>query len=298
MGNTAAIYIEPRSALLGISENASYALTEEQYEKCISTPEGILCRPFQPIHSESEDTSCEYDLLYRPINIDYRKCNVKYRDTYTSFWANTERNGVWIFSVNKPTELQIICKKRREYLTINATGILKIRSGCKAVAGRYQLQSPAHTMTPQAALIFPQIDLKVNENNSIIDLISKLKPLNFNETAQIDWTSDLSLWELEAKAKSVKDFENREGRYKFKMLLIIFTTAGVGSLLFGIIIAIICFRNIKNEIIRNEPEFRVDFTSRSGEINVPIEEIFDRFYLNRRIEVTTAVASDLPSLPV
>lgn len=292
---TVSVYIKPRSPLLGVSEDSSYAMSEDQLARCTPTPESVLCQQEQPIHSETENASCEFSLLHRLGETDYRNCDIKYREIHVPFWTRTDKTQAWIFSLSKPIELQLICKKKRDYLIVNATGILTLRPGCKAIAGSYQLSSAITAQVTQTRLIFPRINLKIQEKCPLINIFSKLIPPRNKNTTLKRWEDDRSLWKLEVEAKILESTEAEREKAKTKLLIIALEAVGAIGLLFGVMMTIICAINIRRSIEKNEIELPIGYNTRSGDLDVPIEEIFDRFYFNRRPGVGNP---NLPAIPV
>lgn len=296
---TVVIYIKPRTPLLGVNKNQTYTLSEEQYERCKYTTENLICQQEQPIFIETEaNASCEYSLLFEAYNTRYHNCNMRYRESHLPFYTRINNARAWIFSIHEPVTLKVNCRDQFTYfLKLNATGILKLPYGCEAVSDNYQIFSATKGQILPNNLIFPPATIDIQKECPLINRFSEIILSRTDIEKQTNWSFDQSLWELERKAEEAINTEIRQEKLRRDIIIISLGILTIMGLLLGIILTIICFCNMKNNLKANT-DSKDKYDPKQASIEVPYSEVFEHIYFSPTEESVTEYPERLPSIPV
>ena len=128
-------YIQPQAQYISLShDKRSYSfLTQNNLNQCKHNLHYRICTHNQPIHEPDHNKACEYLLLNQPSEDNIKKCGVKLLPNFQPYWIHLDSLDGWLFSVNKPSTLQILCPGEQHNLTtISGVGIVQLKPRCFA----------------------------------------------------------------------------------------------------------------------------------------------------------------------
>ena len=153
-------YIQPNFQYLLVSYNKLQYVQLNSLDECtIVLKDNYLC-PVNAIYYANNKPICEVKLFVNTIKEIPKDCNTKTLFGNIEIWQNLKSNQ-WIFVLNRPEKLTIICKEIKEEIIQN-TGILTLEDGCKAFALQTQLIANSKTETEYKHII-PTINITMDE---------------------------------------------------------------------------------------------------------------------------------------
>ncbi|XP_076545983.1 uncharacterized protein LOC143305633 [Osmia lignaria lignaria] len=200
---TASGYIQPKSPYLAISnDHRFYFEADESYiNNCHKTPYTHLCPLGRPLSEIASSTACEVTLLLRPTTHAFKTCEVRLQPQHTPFWAHLRTMQAWLYSLEKPESVQLICNGMKDdIITIEGTGIFQLRAGCIAKTTHETLIGMQHLESLEQYFYQPNLLLNISEFSPQIHRYKEIKPLTMPSKASgVSTPIDDSLTDIEAK---------------------------------------------------------------------------------------------------
>ena len=179
--STGSSYVHPKFPYLAISnDHRFYFNADELYiNSCHRTSYAYLCPLNQPLFEVSSTDACEVSLLLRPTIQVFKHCDVRIRPQHTPFWARLTSTQGWLYSLETPESVQIICSGMKDDLiTMEGTGILHLRPGCIAKTTYVTLVGIQHLESKEQYLYQPNLLLNVSELLPQIHKYHDIRPLD------------------------------------------------------------------------------------------------------------------------
>ncbi len=153
-------YIQAQSNYIYLDhDKRSYSfITKEDLNNCHHTGHFYICSYSRPTYDADKDAACEYLLLNQPSRESLQKCDLKLVTTHKAYWRRLKISDGWLFSMNHPTPLQILCPGQ-QLTTIIGTGILHLKPRCSARQDYITLKGTKELGSSEEYLYLPQVSL-------------------------------------------------------------------------------------------------------------------------------------------
>lgn len=192
-------YIEPQRDIILVSftrEQSTY-LSKTEFQSCFQNHDNkFFCESHNPIFiSSTKNFDCEMQLLNHAKTIP-KSCNVK-QTVIGDYWIQIDSNR-YIFVLNEPSTIDLLCYQNVTHYNLDNTGILQIPQKCQirsknlilhagnanpqAVFGEYVPTFDISDIPPEIVIDPSKVSptpflLKLNESSSISDIANQIKLL-------------------------------------------------------------------------------------------------------------------------
>lgn len=182
------IFILPKSKYVTISQNKlQYSLLSD-FQKCKKlSPINFICEQTEPIYSVHVKPICETELLFSNFKIP-NSCDTRLSLINDDIFHRLHESNSWMYVLPTPTSVTINCKKLNPIdVQISRTGIITLKSSCKAYTRSTVLTTIDQTYHSDFISILPTIDIiaddcciKNNERNLSQFHLTPLKSNDLN----------------------------------------------------------------------------------------------------------------------
>lgn len=206
--------IAPQTRYIGLSNNhqAYFMANEEYINSCVQTKYYHLCNSQLPLYDVTTSSECEVSLLVKPEAEVLRQCDITIKSKHQPYWSRLNSIGAWLYSLDKPEILQIICGNAKiKLLTINGTGILYLKGNCVGKTNFVTLPGMEIIMSKEQYLYQPELSLNINKillNLNQQQLIELMKEGPAHEKAK--FKLGRSLYEVEQQREELELHQRRD----------------------------------------------------------------------------------------
>lgn len=147
VNNNNFIFIQSPEEYLVVENNKQYYtfLSQDQVDKCKSIKTNTICSISTPLSSAIKP-NCEFQMFKKGNTIPYN-CEVKTITMVHDIWHHLKNNNQWLYATPEPIEIVISCGEEAENTVINQTGLLSLKTNCRAftkntlIISKYKNQS-------------------------------------------------------------------------------------------------------------------------------------------------------------
>ncbi|KAL4127063.1 hypothetical protein QTP88_011261 [Uroleucon formosanum] len=141
------IFIQSPEEYLVVENNKQYYtfLSQDQVDKCKSIKTNTICSISTPLSSAIKP-NCEFQ-MFKKGNTIPSNCEVKTITMVHDIWHHLKNNNQWLYATPEPIEIVISCGEEAENTIINQTGLLSLKTNCRAftkntlIISKYKNQS-------------------------------------------------------------------------------------------------------------------------------------------------------------
>ena len=252
--NTGSAYIAPSTPYIAVStDRRVYFFVDAAYfASCRKTNQKYICPTEMPILETATTKDCEVEMLLRPSVAAYRQCDVRTKTQHSAFWKHLPSQGGWLYSLESPENVHILCPGREEITKIiTGTGILYLSANCMGRTGSITLTGIRTYDNKNQFFYTPQVNLNITllipDLNNTLKEIKELEVKLEEPDKRVDfgkpWENGKSLFELESKIREIgKHRRNKQHEENLIMS---------GFALHGIVVTVICIYCFKEKIVKS-----------------------------------------------
>lgn len=141
------IFIQSPEEYLIIENNKQYYtfFSQDQVNKCKSIKMNTICSVSTPLSSATKP-NCEFQ-MFKGGNTIPTNCEIKTITMIHDIWHHLKNNNQWLYATPEPIEIVISCGDEAENTILNQTGLLSLKTNCKAftkntlIISKYKNQS-------------------------------------------------------------------------------------------------------------------------------------------------------------
>ena len=105
-------------------------------QKIKKNKQKYICPTEMPILETATTKDCEIETFLRPSVAAYRQCDVRTKTQHSGFWRHLPSQGGWLYSLESPETMHILCPGLKETTTIiTGTGVLYLSANCMGRTG-------------------------------------------------------------------------------------------------------------------------------------------------------------------
>jgi hypothetical protein len=132
---------------LAKNENNYFEITQSDLEKCLTNSDTTICQQTKPLQKFENDKSCVTS-FFKLQNINKGiKCETKIIEIDSQLWIQLVKENTYIFAVNEPTTIQIICNgQENEIFQIKNIGKISFQAHCRLESNKVIV----HSQNPKA----------------------------------------------------------------------------------------------------------------------------------------------------
>ncbi|GAB0093955.1 hypothetical protein DMENIID0001_091490 [Sergentomyia squamirostris] len=149
--------------LIGMNfhEQKYFSITTEEIKNCQRIQPATLICQVEVLCNILEHASCMINQILDKKNEE--RCPIKKVTLKDILWKKMSVENSWLYIVEKPTLIAVICSGFREEVTINTTGIIQIKRDCLIKTKTFTLTSTTNEMEAKVIyarkIIFPEINV-------------------------------------------------------------------------------------------------------------------------------------------
>lgn len=213
------IYVKAVSPFLAISTTKQrYVLPSASYmQNCYRHHKQHICQASLPMYRIETRPICEIELLKRPTQNTWQKCDVQISATTDEIWEPLESGQTWLYYAKTERRVQFFCKGRSVGMDyIQNAGLIRLKPGCMATTDFTQIQAANTVITMEEQLYTPEIAINLTRlapdfGSTHLDVLVKTTQPRTEEHPREDWLQTqaaISLKTLEEKAQQVQGHVN------------------------------------------------------------------------------------------
>lgn len=197
-------FITPQNPYLLLSQQKSYFSVLSDLKNCAEYFEGEYVCTNMNTARITEESTCEVQLLSPHVTQLPRDCSTKTISAEMEVW-NYIRNNQWLYVLQKPTTLTIICDDNHhmEDIILQKIGLIQLRRGCAGYTMLYSLET-TNIVKKNITHYVPRINLTeddccvINTNSLLHKAASSLKPIKL---------TNIDLTDLKFNSKKLNEFD-------------------------------------------------------------------------------------------
>lgn len=225
--------IKPSAEYVGVDEDSDsfYEFYEGELRECVQSTQKFICPAIFPLRKIRQTESCNIELLLNK-NIKTNYCHISIYEVRDTYWKVLTLLGTWIYTTTDKEIIRIECSKINKQITIEGSGIISIKQGCKIRARTATMNHPSVYTTKHLHHYTPINNLSIQELFTPIQLKYNV---NLTEAAEEIWTSNFSNVEATFNDIINKAKEIKERRLQTRAITI-YNTAAYGISILGTLI--------------------------------------------------------------
>lgn len=222
------VFIRPNMEYIAITPTKDnyYPLTQQELSSCVNTNlQNFICDQIHPIFSTNhENKICEIELLSHATSIP-KDCPMKVTDPYRFYIRLTNPNS-WIYVLDKPYTVDLICGTETKTYDLNGSGIFKILPGCSFRNQEIRIDARDTLTTLINESYSPPFNLSTSDiqipNSTKIHDQTKSVLVKTSNSAELDNISR-SIEDLKEKQKFPKNISQYHNVHHYILIYILFT---------------------------------------------------------------------------